>query len=217
MKKLLLLSLLSSSLFSMQLSTVENNQKIAKIYVKNNQIIDKIDIGSSIELDKVSYADNKNKMYIEPLSVRVPKRLGNLDLYHSKKGFYVREDDKKHTIKKYYTDPVVRNMTKTELKSFLTAGYLSINQMNDGEYSLKANGRLVGGGALGASIGAFLGKAAVYVVGHGAIQIVAILTGPAYPVTVLALEGCFAVPIEAASMAGAIAGGIALGVATGPV
>ena len=143
--------------------------------------------------------------------------MGSLDLYHSKKGFYVRQDDKKQTIKKHFTDPMLRDITKPQLKAFLTAGYLTINQMEDGEYSLKAKGRMVGGGALGASIGAFLGKAAVYVVGHGAIQIVALCTGPAYPVTVLALEGCFAVPIEAASMAGAVAGGIALGVATGPV
>jgi hypothetical protein len=43
----------------------------------------------------VSYADNKNKMYIEPFSVRAPERLGSLDLYHSKQGFYIRKNDKK--------------------------------------------------------------------------------------------------------------------------
>ena len=171
----------------------------------------------SMQLDRVDNNHKSNKMYIDSFSVKVPNRLGNLNLYHGKKGFYVRQDDKKQTIKKYFTDPMLRDITKTQLKAFLANGYLSINQMDDGEFSLKANGRIVGGGVIGASIGAFLGKAAVYVVGHGAIQIVAICTGPAYPITVLALEGCFAVPIEAASMAGAVAGGIALGVATGPV
>jgi hypothetical protein len=206
MKKLLLLSLLSSPMFGMELDTIKSD-------IKSHKIIKP----SSTEFDRVSYADNKNKMYIESFSVRAPSKLGNFDLYHSKQGFYVRKDDQKYEIKKYFTDPIVRDITKTDLKAFLQSGYLSINQMSNGEYSIKANGRLIGGGALGASIGAFLGKAAVYVVGHGAIQLVAICTGPAYPVTVLALEGCFAVPIEAASMAGAIAGGIALGVATGPV
>ncbi|HEY5267611.1 MAG TPA: hypothetical protein VII94_00565, partial [Candidatus Saccharimonadales bacterium] len=179
MKKFLyLLLLMSSPIFSMQLDTV-------------NQNLDKICFAASLERDRVSYADNKNKMYIEPFSVHVPNRLGELDLYHSKEGFYVRKDDKKYTIKKYFTDPIIRNISKTELKSFLTAGYLSINRMNDGEFSLKAKGRIHGSGALGASIGAFIGKAVVYVVGHGAIQIAAIATGPAYPVTVLALEGWF--------------------------
>jgi len=137
MKKVLCLSLIASSILSMQLDTI-----------KENQILSKICIAQSLERDRVSYADNKNKMYIEPFSVKVPKRLGELDLYHGKKGFYVRQDDKKYTIKKYFTDPMVRNMSKTELKTFLTAGYLCINQMNDGEFSLKAKGRIVGGGPI---------------------------------------------------------------------
>ena len=171
----------------------------------------------SMELDRVSYADNKNKMYIEPFSVKVPERLGSLDLYHSKKGFYVRHDDKKQTIKKYFTDPMLRDITKPQIKAFLANGYLTINKMEDGEYSLKAKGRLMGSGPIGASIGACLGKVAVSLVGHGAIQIVALCTGPGYLPTVIALETLLGAQIEAASMAGAVAGGIALGVASGPV
>ena len=171
----------------------------------------------SMELDRLSYADNKNKMYIQPFSVRAPERLGEFDLYHSKKGFYVRKNDKKKTIQRYNMDPMLRGISKPQLRAFLDNGYLSVSKMEDGQYSLQAKGRLNGSGPIGASIGVFLGKAAVYVVGHGAIQLVAICTGPAYPVTVLALEGCLAAPIEAASMAGAVAGGIALGAITGPV
>lgn len=159
----------------------------------------------------------KDKMYIEPKSVFVPEKLGKMELYHNRQGFYVRKDDQKIKIQKYFTDPMVRNLDKKQLKAFLEGGYLMVNQMEGGELSLKSKIRLEGSGVLGASIGAFLGKAAVYVVGHGAIQVVALCTGPLYPVTVLALEGCLAVPIEAASMAGAVAGGLALGVATGPV
>lgn len=193
MKHLLLLSLVTSSMFGMELALVKPSDQ------------------------KVNFADTKNKMHISPFSVSAPSKLGDLDLYHGKKGFYIRHDDKKHIVQKYFTDKMVRNMDKKQLQAFLVTGKLAINQMDDGEYSLKAKLPLNGGGVFGASVGAFLGKAAVYVVGHGAIQIVALCTGPAYPVTLLALEGCFAVSIEAASMAGAVAGGIALGVATGPV
>lgn len=159
----------------------------------------------------------KEKMKIEPSSVFIPEKLGKMEVFHNRQGFYVHKDDQKIKIKKYFTDPMVRDLNKDQLKAFLKGGYLTINEMEDGTLSLKSKIRLQGSGLLGASIGAFLGKAAVYVVGHGAIQVVGVLTGPFYPVTVLALEGCFAVPIEAASMAGAVAGGIALGVATGPV
>ncbi len=83
---------------------------------------------------------------IKPESVFVPQRLGSVALYHGKKGFYVHQDNKKHVIKKYFTDPMVRDITKKQLKAFLQAGYLSLNQMNDGEFSLKAKGRINGGG-----------------------------------------------------------------------
>lgn len=168
----------------------------------------------SMQLDLVK-SDVKKDHHIK--QIFVPNHLGLLELYHGKNGFYVRQDDKKYEVKKYFTDPLVRDVSEKQLKNFLKNGYISLNQMNDGEFSLKAKGRVNGGGALGASIGAFLGKAAVYVVGHGAIQLISICTGPAYPVTLLALTGCFAIPIETASMAGAVAGGIILGVATGPV
>jgi hypothetical protein len=171
----------------------------------------------SMELEKFSYADNKHKMYIEPFSVRVPERLGELDVYHSSKGFYIRKDDKKKEIKRYNMDPMLRDITKKQLTGFLANGYLAVNKTEDGQYLLKAKQRLNGGGPIGAAIGVFLGKAAVSVVGHGTIFLIGALTGPAAPVTIIALESCFGAAIESASMAGAVAGGIALGVATGPV
>lgn len=164
MKKLLFLSLLTSSMFAMELGHVNYKKEIVtKLH----------------DLDRVSYSDNKNKLYIEPFSVKVPEYLGSLDLYHSNKGFYVRQDDKKFEIKKYFTDPMLRNITKTQLKAFLTEGYLSINQMNDGEYSLKAKGRIVGGGpALGVAA-YWVTKSLCYAVGFVAIGGATAATGGA--------------------------------------
>ena len=133
----------------------------------------------SMELDRVSYADNKNKMYIEPFSVKVPERLGSLDLYHSKKGFYVRHDDKKQTIKKYFTDPMLRDITKPQLKAFLANGYLTVNQMEDGEYSLKAKGRMVGGGPIFGTIAYWVTKSLCYGTAVGAIGATVVATGGA--------------------------------------
>ena len=45
-----------------------------------------------------------NKTHIESKSVFIPNRLGKVELFHSKKGFCVYKDDKKHVIQKYHTD-----------------------------------------------------------------------------------------------------------------
>jgi hypothetical protein len=171
----------------------------------------------SMELEVVKHTQNANKMRIDSSSTFIPNQLGSLDLYHGKKGFYIRQDDKKQSIKRYNMEPMLRDITKTQLKGFLANGYLSINKTEDGEYLLKAKQRLNGGGPIGATIGCFLGKAAVSIVGHGAIQVVGILSGPFYWPVVIGLESTIGHQIELASMAGAVAGGIALGAATGPV
>lgn len=212
MKRILSLLFISSSVFSMQLDIVQRNRQELGIVQRDKQMFE-----VALLKQKSHKINDLDKVYIAQQSVFVPNQLGSIELSHGKKGFCVHKDGKKHFVKRYNVDPMARDFTKEQLQSFLAVGYFCVNKMSNDEYSLKANARINGGGVFGASLGAFLGKAAVYVVGHGAIQIVAVLTGPAYPVTVMALEGCFAAPIEAASMAGAVAGGLALGVATGPV
>lgn len=193
------LSLLMSSVFGMELDTYKP--------AKEDQFKQKLAL--NIKSDK---------MLIQPSSTFIPQQLGDVKIYHSQKDFYVKTNNIKHPVKSCFVDKEVRKIGKEQLKQFLAdGGYLSLNEMSDGSFSLNANKRLPGGGVLGASIGAFLGKAAVYVVCHGAIQVAGVLSGPAYPVTVLALESWFAVPIEGASMAGAVAGGMIGAVATGPV
>lgn len=133
----------------------------------------------SMQLDRVSYADNPNKMYIPPFSVKVPEKLGSLDLYHSKKGFYVRQDDKKYVIKKYFTDPMLQGITKRQLQAFLTGGYLAINQMDDGEYLLRAKGRIVGGGPILGTIAYWVTKSLCYGTAVAAVGTVAVAGGGA--------------------------------------
>jgi hypothetical protein len=56
-----------------------------------------------------------------------------------------------------------------------STGYLVINQMSDGEYSIKAQSRLLGGGGIGALVGYWGTKA----VGYGGIMLINIVTtGP---------------------------------------
>lgn len=97
-------------------------------------------------------------------------------------------------------------------------GKLKVSKFNNGEYAIRAHGDLRGGGALGATGGALFGKFLVHFIGQGAIQVVALCTGPAYPATLVALEASV-VPliIEPLSNVAAVGFGVAGAVATGSV
>jgi hypothetical protein len=86
--------------------------------------------------------------HIKPPSVFIPDKFGEMMLYHSDKGFRVYQNDKKYKIDRLFTDARVRNATREELHSFLQNGYLVINRTTTGEFTLRANERLVGGGPL---------------------------------------------------------------------
>lgn len=203
MKKILCFSLFTCSIFSMQLDLVKSP--------KNSYFQKKL------FKQKISLTDTK-KSRLEGNSVFIPQRLGQVELYHDDNGFSIHKDSKLFPIPSCFIDKELRGISKKDLARLIaTNAYLAINEIGQNEYSLKLNRRLLGGGIFGATIGAFLGKAAVSVIGHGTIFLIGGLTGPACPYTIIALESCFGAAIESASMAGAVAGGMALGVATGPV
>ena len=165
MKKILGLLLVSSSIFSMQLDTVKSNKFQEKL--SRHSDFNASEIGKAhavlapktrstlVSADKLSAAEliSLSKICINRKAVFAPERLGSVELYHGKKGFSIHQDGKKHVIKKYFTDPLMRNITREQLGAFLQGGYLSINRMNDGEFSLQARGRLNGGGP---AFGAFM-------------------------------------------------------------
>ena len=95
--------------------------------------------------------------------------------------------------------------------------YLSINSVEENEYSLKLNGRLHGGGIGGAWLGSTLGYGLVSFLAHGLILAASCLAGPAQPAAFVTLEKMFAIPIHSAACAAGVAGGVNVGVATGPV
>lgn len=173
MKRILSLLLLSSSIFSMQLERVQQHQE--KLY--------KHDMLNALNIKKVE------------ASVFVPERLGSAKLYHGDKGFYVHHDDKMKRVQKCFVDPMVRNITPEQLKQFIKVGRFALNRMNDGEFSLKANGNINGGGPM---FGGFMYWATKSVC-YGALA-------AATATTVIATGG---------AVAGAIAGGAAAGGAIG--
>jgi hypothetical protein len=154
---------------------------------------------------------------IKESAVFAPQRLGQIKLRYDEQGYSVIQNGKSHKIESYDVDPLLRKMNREQLKKFQQKGLISVNQADNGEFSLKAGAKLRGGGPGGATIGAYVGKFLVHFVAHGTILIVGACTGPAAPATIASLEATFLPTIEAASNVGAIAGGIIGGVATGPV
>lgn len=180
MKKILSLLLLSSPLFSMKLDIVRFNQKASAIkHVSKNMY----DEPKDVHANPANMRLKSKSMHIEPQSVFVPNKLGTLKLSHGKKGFCVHQDDKKHIIQKYFTDPTVRNMTKEQLKRFLEIGYLSLNQLDNGEFSLKANGRINGGGPVLGAAAYWVTKSLCYAVGLTAVGVTVAAGGAAVVAT----------------------------------
>ena len=204
MRKILGLLFISSSIFSMQLDLVKPNKTVSVL----------------VPADKLTPAElnSLSKVYINRKAVFAPERLGSVELCHDKKGFSVLQDNKKHAIAKYFIDPLLRDITREQLGAFLQGGYLSINQMNNGEFSLKANGRIKGGGP---ALGAFMywvTKSVCYGTAVAAVGTIAVGTGGtvvALTTSGAAVAGTGAVMGAAAATTTATVTGAAVGTTVG--
>jgi hypothetical protein len=137
--------------------------------------------------------------------------------YHNNK-WIAQTNNGSAPIQPCFVDKAIRNIPQDKLAKLLSMGaYLRLNKLSNDELALHLEGRLQGGGIFGANAGFFAGKFLTHFVGHGTIMVVGLLTGPAAPATITALECTFAPVIEGASNVVGLAGGVAGGVATGPV
>ena len=152
-------------------------------------------------------------------SIHIPEHLGNVEVTYEDKSFYVTDYEKVETIKvkPYDVDKMLRGIDKKKMLNFLKKGYLVIGRSDNGDYTVKANMRLNGGGILGAHYGFIAGKFAVSLVGHTALLGASFIAGPAQPAALLALESTFGPFIEGASLTVGLGCGIAGGAATGAI
>jgi len=133
-------------------------------------------------------------------------------------GYHVIHDGKDHAVKSYDADALLRKMNPMQFKGFINAGgSIRVNKLDNGDYVLRSFVPGKGGGVIGGWIGSVVGYGAVTAAGHGAIHLVALCTGPLYPVTASTLHKMLAIPIHQAATAAGVAVGLAAAVATGPV
>jgi len=99
---------------------------------------------------------------INPSKVHVSNQVGQVDLFHGLKGFFVKKEGKVSKVERYFVDKKIRKINSKKLKGFLRHNYLTLNQMSDGEYSVKAHVRGLGGGPIVAGVGYVGTKVVLY-------------------------------------------------------
>ncbi len=172
MKKVLCLSLLTCSIFSMQLDIIKSNcSKIKNIHHK----LVKQHSAKQHFLKK----DDK-KQPIKSSSFFAHKGLGSVELYHNNNGFHVSHNDKMHYVQPCFTDSTVRNRTSQQMKDFQRAekAYLHIKQMGDGQFSLEMMDRVRGGGPVLGVMAYWTTKILCYSVGIVAVSATVAVTTP---------------------------------------
>src|SRR3990172_4349696 len=93
----------------------------------------------AMEEGSVSTVSHLKMLKIKDSSIHAPQRLGKISLFHDEDGFHVLQNNKPHKVKNYWVDPILRTATNKRLESFQNSGYIMVNQMDNGEFSLKAN------------------------------------------------------------------------------
>ncbi len=155
-------------------------------------------------------------------NTRISKRalLGHEDenLTVSNERFIVNVGGEYKEVPKYMVDPILLKLSPEQMVQFQKVAKIVVIHYSDGTIGLKAYIPGVGGGWLGAQIGFWGAKTAVYVVGHGSIIGISTVVG-----SVNAYAGAFvwekltlygAPMIEQASNTAGLAGAIVLGSTT---
>lgn len=112
---------------------------------------------------------NAEDFEVDDRSLFVPTRLGKISVIHNEEGFYIQKNNIRHEVKNYWLDPSLRDASSERLGAFLKHGYLSVNQLDDEEFTIKAQARGLGGGpVLGilAGLGTCVGVVGCALVGN---------------------------------------------------
>lgn len=173
----------------------------------------------------VVFANPNDQLTLMNSASNQTKALVGLKVWHnaSQRSFLVEDDSgEKVMVLPQNLDADLRNVDITSIKDFQNNKYLQISKVGPREYSLSSHNRCVGGGPVGATVGALGGATAVQLTYNGMLTA---LTAGLSPILT---------PIGAGSVVGtirfytlptatyltkvaAVAGGIALGSLTGPV
>jgi hypothetical protein len=80
-------------------------------------------------------------------SIRVPNA-SKAALYYAKKKWEVEKDGQRHEIANEFIDKIARGIPEDQIEDFLKYVALRVSELGNGEYSLKAHPRGLGGGPM---------------------------------------------------------------------
>lgn len=144
--------------------------------------------------------------------------VGKIVLLYDEEGFIVKQGDEFTRVHKYNTDKIFKKFDfKSMAKYVLLNNKIKVTQFDNGEYIVREQGGLKGGGIFGAQAGFLAGNFAFNFVAYGSIILVSTLTGPAAPATAAALSATLSPFIQTGAMTAGLAVGMAGAVATGPI
>lgn len=120
-----------------------------------------ITIASFISLNLLA-VDELNQLQLTKVAVFASHKLSGVDLFHAKDGFHVAKNNQLKKIEPCFIDKSLRVLTEKQIRGFQKHGYFELNELSDGNYSLKARVRGQGGGPLTGSFLYWITKATAY-------------------------------------------------------
>ncbi|MCX5922214.1 MAG: hypothetical protein NTX86_02710 [Candidatus Dependentiae bacterium] len=136
-------------------------------------------------------------------------------LFHDGESFQVNEDGQYKEVPNYLVDKNIRNVDTARLSKILAHGYLTLNKNSEGEFSVKENGRLNGGGPITGAVLYWLTKSlcwgGVGAAAGAGITAAVVATGGGAAAAAIGAAGSAVITATATSTLGAtaVAGAIA--------
>ena len=143
---------------------------------------------------------------ISEISIQKFGEAKKASLFHDGKGFKVGEAGEFKNVPNYLIDKNLRNVNSAQLSKMLGTGYLTLNKNSEGNFTIKHNGRLKGGGPLSGAIAYWVTKTLCYGTAVAAAGTVVVATGG----TVGAATGVVASASTLGASAGATLAGAAI-------
>lgn len=151
-----------------------------------------------------------------------PQSLGEISLAHSYGCFLVEDERGSHQVQNCFIDKELRGISEHQLDKLLENGHVAVNQMSDGQYSIRAYRHLNGGGPIAGAIAYWVTKSlcwggvgAAAAAGTAAVAAATVATGGAAGVTTaVAINAGVSVAIASTGAGTVAAGSVAAAVGT---
>lgn len=128
---------------------------------------------------------NPNAQCIRNEAIIACNNLGKIKVYHDDGTFKIKHNKTILTVASHDVDPFLRKLNSDQLHAFLEKGALKVKQLNNGDFTVGAYNRGLGGGPIAGLIVPWLIRATMY----GAPAAVAVVAAPAVATVMVPVSG----------------------------